>query len=353
MQKIIAKIHLGNIRQNAELLKSHTGKKLCAVVKANAYGHGAEEVVNALESVADYFAVALIEEGLCIRAPACGKPILVFTPPLDEEEACALIDNGFIATVPDLWTAKLLVRACQRRKKPLKVHLKVNTGMNRYGMNGSMLGKVCKFLSNESLVEVEGLYTHLCECTNARANLQYRLFLKHCLVARRYFPDIITHLGGTYAAICNKNFDVDMFRVGLGLYGYLPDGKYDKTLCSSLQKGMTVYAKAVANHQFSYGGAGYGKALTKTKAKDIKYLSVCRFGYADGFLRQKNNGVCGADLQLNNLCMDVSIRKGRLRRGKTLPLLLDADETARATNTISYEVLCAASRRAELIYDND
>ena len=144
MQKVIAKIHLGNIRSNAECFSALTKTRLCAVVKANAYGHGAEEVVNALSGVADFFAVALIEEGLSIRSVSCGKQILVFTPPTDEEEAYALAVNGFVASVPDLWTARLLVRVCQKYRLPLHVHLKVNTGMNRYGMNGSMLGKVCK-----------------------------------------------------------------------------------------------------------------------------------------------------------------------------------------------------------------
>ncbi|MBQ2702031.1 MAG: alanine racemase, partial [Clostridia bacterium] len=79
MQKVRAKIHLRSIRSNAESFRKLSGTKLCAVVKANAYGHGAEEVVNALNGIADSFAVALIEEGIGIRVAAAGKEILVFT----------------------------------------------------------------------------------------------------------------------------------------------------------------------------------------------------------------------------------------------------------------------------------
>ena len=86
MQKVKAKIYLGNVRRNAVKFRALTGKKLCAVVKANAYGHGAVEIVNALENTADCFAVALIEEGLEIRMATCGKDVLVFTPPMTEEE---------------------------------------------------------------------------------------------------------------------------------------------------------------------------------------------------------------------------------------------------------------------------
>ena len=131
MQKVRAEIHLGNIRDNAKRLKALSNTRLCAVVKANAYGHGAEEVVNALSGVADCFAVALIEEGLAVRAQACGKEILVFTPPTDMEECYLLAVNGFTASVPDLWTARLLSAVCQKYRLPIKIHIKVNTGMNR------------------------------------------------------------------------------------------------------------------------------------------------------------------------------------------------------------------------------
>ena len=114
MQKIIAEIHLGNVRRNAEYFKRVTGAKLCAVVKANAYGHGAEEITLALSSVADCFAVALVDEGVAIRTAACGKDVLVFSPPLTEEEGYQILANGFIATVPDLWTAKLICRVCEK-----------------------------------------------------------------------------------------------------------------------------------------------------------------------------------------------------------------------------------------------
>ena len=108
MQKVKAKIHLNNIRSNAIYFSALTKKPLCAVVKANAYGHGAEEVVAALCGVADCFAVVLIEEGLAIRTAACGKDILVFTPPTDEEECYQIAVNGFIASIPDLFTAMFM-----------------------------------------------------------------------------------------------------------------------------------------------------------------------------------------------------------------------------------------------------
>ncbi|MBQ8284426.1 MAG: alanine racemase [Clostridia bacterium] len=353
MQKVKAKIHLGNIRRNAEKFRALTGKKICAVVKANAYGHGAIAVVNALESVVDCFAVALIEEGLEIRGVTCGKDILVFTPPMTEEECFVLASNGFIATVGDLRTAKLLSAVCKKYGTFIKVHVKVNTGMNRYGMNGSMLGKVCKFLQNDPFVSVEGIYTHLYDCSMETARKQERLFLQFQRIAKRYFSSIVAHLGGTYAAFLGNEAGGDMLRVGIGLYGYLPTStpqRFKEMLC--LEKGMSVYARVETERKVSFGGVGYGRPCLNKEIEAIQRLSVVRYGYADGFLRQRKNGAFGWERHLNNLCMDVCLTR-KERKGQWLPVLLDADETAKVTGTISYEVLCAATRRAEFVYDTE
>lgn len=356
MQKVKAKIHLWNIRKNAEAFKKVSGTKLCAVVKANAYGHGAEETVNALESIADCFAVALIDEALCIRTAACGKDILVFTPPLDEAEGRALAVNGFIGTIADLRTAKLLVSVCGKYGVQVRVHLKVNTGMNRYGMNLTVLQKTCVFLRKYPCVRVEGLYSHLYGNDRESADRQRRSFLQMREMFQRYYPNAISHLSATFGTLLGKEFCLDMVRIGIGLYGYLPSNLpldlQKKGQGLALQKGMTVYARSVQKRTLSYGGAGYGKTLTNRERKGMGLVSVYRFGYADGFLRKRENGVCHSEDNVNNLCMDACLRKNGASRGKYTAVLIDAEETAQKTGTISYEVLCAATRRAEFVYDD-
>jgi glycosyltransferase involved in cell wall biosynthesis len=123
MQKTVAKINLKSIQNNAKIFKETTGVKLCAVVKANAYGHGGVEISNALDNIADFFAVALIEEGLEIRQAVCEKEILIFTPPTDENEVGLLLDDRFILTVDSLRTAKLIERVARISQKTIKVHL--------------------------------------------------------------------------------------------------------------------------------------------------------------------------------------------------------------------------------------
>lgn len=352
MQKVKAIINLNYIQENAKTLKAFSGGKLCAVVKANAYGHGAEEVVSALEKVADCFAVAIVEEAIAIRVAACKKDILIFTPPLTEEEALCILQNGFVATVSDLWTANLLINVCKKYKLTGKVHLKINTGMNRYGMNYSMLGKVCKLFSQNSQIQVRGIYSHLYTSDKNEASKQRVLFEQAVRISKRYFPEISAHLGGTYAALLGKEYTFDMVRIGIGLYGYLPDKKWDG-IRLPLKKAMRVYAVTICNRKYVFGGKGYGKTCSKAEKEKLKRLSVCRFGYADGFLRKRNNGVENANKNANALCMDVCIRTDNKRRGERVPVLIDANKVAKETDTISYEVLCAATRRAEFIYENE
>ena len=345
MRKIRAEIHLKSIVENAKTFKALTGKRLCAVVKADAYGHGAEETAFALQGVADCFAVALLSEAKAIKTPACGKDVLILCPPIDLSEAVEAVQNGFVCTVTGITSARLIARASELCKTPARVHLKVNTGMNRYGMGVSELGRVCSFFKQTALVKVEGLFSHLHDPFGESAKKQRERFLQTERVAKRYYPFLTRHLSATAGALLGEDFAFDMVRVGLGLYGYLPLGANKKL---PLKKAMTVYATVVESRKFAYGGAGYGKELSERER--VKFLSVLRVGYADGFLRKKENGANGFKKNANNLCMDTCIRKGKYKRGEKTAVLTDADETAKMAGTISYEVLCSATRRAERIY---
>ncbi len=352
MRKIIAKIYLKNIKDNARAFSRLTQTPVCAVVKADAYGHGAEEVVNAIESVVQSFAVSLLEEAKEIRVAACGKDILILTPPLGKEEIEEAALNGFIVTVGDIPAVRAVSWVAESLRLPVRVHLKVNTGMNRYGMNAQTLGKVCKRLLQNPFVKVEGVYSHLYGQTRESAQEQRSVFLKMLAVCRRYYPDIKAHLSATYGALLGKDFYFDGVRIGIGLYGYLPDGARDISAETvkglSLKKGMCVYARVMNSRKYGFGGAGYGTPK-KTEFADGR-LSVLRVGYADGFLRTAENGTDGYESNANNLCMDACVREGKLLRGQELPVMTDAAATAAVAGTISYEVLCAATRRAEKVF---
>lgn len=344
MQKLRAEIHLGSIRRNAEKFSALTGVKLCAVVKANAYGHGVEAVVNALSNTAESFAVALIEEALSIRAVAQGKEILVLTPPTTEEEAFALAVNGFTATVTGLKTVSLLRSVCKKFRLRARVHIKVNTGMNRYGVGLDELQTLCKDLKADPFVLVTGVYSHLYTTDLESAEAQRQRFLVAEEICKTKFPSATAHLSATFGATLGKGFAFDMVRVGIGLYGYAP---VETEL--ALEKGMTVYAKGIFERSYEFGGVGYGSA----QAEKGERLGILRLGYADGFLRKRENGADGWENNANCLCMDACIRKGGVEEGAWVPVMTDADKTAKAADTIAYEVVCAVTRRAEFRYEED
>ena len=108
---------------------------------------------------------------------------------------------------------------------------------------------------------------------------------------------------------------------------------------------MKIYAQSLKNRVYHGGGAGYGEEVYLSQGDGF---SLLRLGYADGALRTKDNGFVGENV--NRLCMDVCLQKGVKKRGEWVCVMKDADETAQKTGTIAYEVLCAATRRAEFVY---
>lgn len=343
MQRIIAEIDTECLRYNARLIKERSGAKLCAVVKGCAYGHGDAGCVNALSGVADYFAVALVEEALAIKAAAAGKEIWVFTPPTDRETVLIAAQNGFTMCVADFPSARLVVSVCERYGVTGKVHLKLNTGMNRYGLGRANLTKVCRYLATKPCVQVEGVYSHLASHTKAGAWAQKEEFEYLRAVCLRYFPNALSHLSATYGCMLGKEFSYDCVRVGLGLYGYLPEGEYDEK--PTLQRVMRVYAEGVTTRKYLFGGVGYGEAIGQPKR-----LSVVRIGYADGVGHAKTAAYEGLKGLASEFCMDACIVEKRLSRDKKLLIFSDAEEVARERGTIVYEVLCLVGMRAQWQY---
>ena len=144
MQPCRAVIRLDAIRGNAALLRARAaGAKLCAVVKADAYGHGGAMVCQALMGVADCFAVALVEEGVRLRLAGVSADILVLVPPLSEEEAVRAALYGLTVSVGDGQDIALVSRALAGRGLSVRVHLQVNTGMNRFGFEEAPFAALC------------------------------------------------------------------------------------------------------------------------------------------------------------------------------------------------------------------
>ena len=348
MPKLLAKINLKAIGDNARAFKTLTNTRLCAVVKADGYGHGAERVVYSLAHIADFFAVSSVEEALSIQAAACGTPILVLTPPVKREEAETLVLEEFRCCIADTNTLNLILSAAKKYKKRAFVHLKVNTGMNRYGMGLSELNSVCKTLATKDCVCVEGLFSHLYTHDQKTSEKQRLLFEEMRAVCKAQFPSVLCHLSSTYGALLGKDYAYDMVRVGLGLYGYLPQAKLKNP--PPLQKALSLWASVVQSREYSGGGLGYGTPKKSAVKKALrKGLCVIQSGYGDGLNRA--GGIERFDEQISRaLCMDACILAGKKKAGEKISVLTDAAAVAKRCKTIPYEILCSLTKRAEREY---
>ncbi len=336
MQQNTAVIRLDHIRRNGELLRMRAGAKLCAVVKADGYGHGAAEAARALAGVADMFAVALVDEGMRLRL-SCPSDILVLVPALSEEEAARGIFAGLVFSVGDAADYALLSRAAQKLGKTARCHLQVNTGMNRFGFDLADFSAFTK--SNRAPgVRIEGIYSHFYRPEDAAVTEgQFVRFQVFCNLAESAFGPLVKHIAATGGVIADEKYALDMVRPGIGLYGYLPEG-FAGAL--PVKKAMRIYASAVISRSYEGGGAGYGVYEGKRGSP----LSAVRCGYADGFFRSGGIG------NVNSLCMDVCLYPQKLEKYGRVCIFSDADAYARRHGTISYEVLVHAGRRAVRFY---
>ncbi len=322
MQKTLSVIDLPAIRRNALKIKELScGAFLYAVVKADAYGHGAEEVSRYIEDIADGFCVAIIEEGIALRVAGISKPVLVLNPPLDYYDVSRAKAYNLTLTVNSLKTANLI--------KGAPCHIKVNTGMNRLGCN---LNELPEILDNLPAESVEGVYSHLYAPESVEAcERQFALFEKAVEIVKSVNADATAHISASGGLLRGGRYIADAVRCGILLYGYAPSGFSAEGFTPALK----VYARRAQITEFIGGGVGYNFA-----DRDYGGLSVYRCGYADGFSRT-------VPLGEKTLCMDAFLSEG----GESLKCIMDnAESYAKRCGTISYEVLTNVTRRSERFY---
>lgn len=322
MQKTLAVVNLNNLKYNAKYIRSILGdRKFYAVVKADGYGHGGARVALAIESIVDGFCVAITDEGAALRLAGISKPVLVLTPPLGQDDVLRAKFYNLTLTVNSLDTAKLI--------GDCSCHVKVNTGMNRLGCTVEQLPQILNALRAE---QIEGVYSHLYAPSNTSASAkQLQIFNRAEELTKNIKPNTCAHFAASGGVLSDKKFLKDGARVGILLYGYPPEG-----FTAEVKPVLKVYARRTQITKFIGGGAGYSPAQN-----NYNFLSTYRLGYADGFSRTVPLGV-------SNLCMDAFLREGG---EELLPVLQNAAAYANRCGTISYEVLCAVTRRAEIIYE--
>ena len=359
IRDVCAEINLGAIKNNLTKIRKHIQPtaKLCAVVKANAYGHGAVEVAKVAEEVgADFLAVATVEEGLQLRHADFKLPILVLG--LIPETAIQIsIRNELTMTVCDFDFAKKISDIAAKENILAKVHLKVETGMGRIGIFPDDAVEVAEKISKLPNVELEGIFTHFSDADSIDKTFTYKqleIFKNTCeKISARGVKIKIRHIAESAAILEIPDAHLDMGRSGIITYGLYPSAEVQKTI--QLQPAMKLKAKIVYLKKISAGTSiGYGREFVAQKDSVIATLPL---GYADGYIRAYKNfsvevrgklAPIAGRVCMDQVMIDVTEIPG-VKVGDEVILfggdLISIDDAAKHLQTINYEVTCLVSDR--------
>jgi alanine racemase len=358
-----ADIDLDALAHNVRQLKQRAGGALLmAVVKANAYGHGAVAVGRAaLEAGADRLGVICLDEGEELRQADITAPILImgFTPPSQAER---VVDLSLTPTVSSHEFALALAHHAAARGVTATVHLKVETGLNRYGLPPEQLLPLAEALRQLPDLDVEGLFTHFATGDEPDKSYVQRQFRAFTTVAERLPWIRLRHVANTATLLDMPELALDMVRAGIGVYGCYPSAHVARDVALrpvlSLRSRVARLRKLQPGESVSYG-------CTWTAARpSVVALVMC--GYADGLRRCLSNKgsvlIRGRRAPIiGRVAMDMSIVDvtdipfvalddevviiGRQRDDE-----ITAEEVAELCGTINYEALSAITARVPRVY---
>jgi alanine racemase len=364
-------VSLSALRANFRALQQFVGAnvKVCAVVKADAYGHGAERCAVALEAEgARWFGVTTTDEGVPLRDAGLRGCILLMTG-FWHGEAEEVVRQKLTATVWEPWHVAALNQAAEDLDVPPQpVHLKVDTGMGRLGVPLRDLPAMCAAIKSARRVALEGFFTHFAssEVLDAADVLEQIARFQEALAIVRAegLAPSICHMDNTGGMVARPDTHRDMVRPGLALYGYtLPlmrgGAEVPAQAVPSLQPVLSWKTRVLTIKSIPAGQRlGYGGTFTTRVASRIAVLPV---GYADGYSRELSNRgrviVCGRyapivgaismDLTLVDVTEILDAQPGHevLLIGESGACSITAPEVARHSRTIPYEVLCGISKR--------
>jgi alanine racemase len=358
-----AEVDLDVVVHNTRLLKAQAnGAALLAVVKANAYGHGAVAVARAaLAAGADRLGVICVDEGEQLRRAGIGAPILVMghTPATD---AARLVDLSLTGTVASRETAEALARAAAQRGVRLAVHVKVDTGLNRYGFTPAEALALTDWLRDLSSLEVEGLFTHFASADEPDKGYTLDQYSRFRQVTEGLAWVPIRHASNTATLLDMPDLSLEMVRPGLGIYGLYPSGVVRRDL--GLVPALSLKSRIVRLTSLAPGDpVSYGRTW---RAARHSLIGLVMCGYADGLPRSLSSRgsalVRGQRAPIaGRICMDMCMVDVTdvpdVATGDEVVLIgcqgeeeISADDVAELAGTISYEILCGITARVPRLY---
>jgi alanine racemase len=371
-----AEISLDVLRDNFRAVQKHVGANvaICAVVKADAYGHGVVECARALESAgAPWLGVTDAAEGLALRGAGLKARILLMTGMWKGEEDL-IVAHHLTPTVWEPWHIQLLERSARTHDAILPVHLKLDTGMNRLGASKEVWPDLFDTLASCQHLRLEGVSTHFATVLNSQKTSQQVTLFEEGLAAlhdKGLWPALI-HMANSAGISGRPETWKTMVRPGIALYGYsrpdysqlVTDEEQTSDIVPAVRPVLAWKTRVIALKEVVAGQAiGYGGTFV---AKQRCRIAVLPVGYADGFHRLLSNrgrvlvraeyapvaGRVSMDLTTSDVSHIPGVEVGDevVLIGESRGKSIDAREHARLCETIPYEILCNISERVPRMY---
>ena len=352
-------IDLGAIRRNLKAVRRMAGKVgIMAVVKANGYGHGLNEVARALSPGVDVFAVASLGEALLLRQTEQTRPILLLSAALPAEYP-EIARHGFIPTISSLKEARLYAATAGDNAA---IHFKVDTGMGRLGADPEEAFAILRKIRDLPL-SLHSISTHLASADSDQefTKKQLREFEEMLSYLREFEPKVPVHVLNSAGTMLFPAHAQDLVRVGLALYGISPITRFQKLLRPALSwKASVTYLNDLPKGR----GISYGSTYVTPRAMKVAVLPV---GYADGYPRHLSGKGASVLIKgkrcpllgrvtMDQIMVDVSAIKGikvgdeAILVGKQGKEEITATEVALKADTIPWHLFCGITGRVAYLY---
>ena len=352
-------IKLDNIKHNYFELKKLTDMNIIAVLKADAYGHGAYQVGKTLFDLGvKHFAVATIEEALELKNIGADVLILGFTP---GDKLELVIKNNFEQSVFDFNTAVKISSIAQKLNLKAKVHIKIDTGMHRLGFSATQKTiDVIKKINNLPNIVIKGIFSHFAQSDIPNDKFTLEQYQKFSFITHAFKNlNLINHISNSAAIVNYPEFECDFVRAGLFFYGllYFTNGKINLMPALELKSQIVDIKKIKAHESVSYNRSFFADKNTK--------IGIVSIGYADGYPRSASNrtsvvvngklapvvgSVCMDYLMINLNNIDAKVGSEVILIGSGNGLSVSAEDLAKINNTISYEVITSIGKRIPRYY---
>ncbi|SDY47078.1 alanine racemase [Tindallia californiensis] len=369
LRPVWAEINLDHLTHNMNEVRRNIpdSTQICAVIKANGYGHGAVQISRHLEDMGiERMAVATLTEAMELRNAGYKKNLMVlgYTPDDSVDDA---IEKEIILTIYTFEQAIYLSKRSQVMNRTAVVHIKLDTGMSRLGFqpNEESVKAILEIGKLEN-VKIEGLYTHFAAAdeSNKKETLiqmeRYHQFCQQLEAEGGHIP--IKHIANSAATMDMPETHLDMVRVGIMMYGLYPSEEVDHQNIK-LKRVMALKTKVAHVKEIEAGtGVSYGLTFRASQKMTVATLPI---GYADGFTRMLGENatvtIRGSECPvIGRICMDqcmVDVTGIEVNRGDEVILYAleeeqgkTVDEVARSLGTINYEIVCMVGRRVPRVY---